>query len=47
MWWVAILALFVLLEKVAPKGSWVGRVGGILLIIWGLGVIAGPGGKIL
>ena len=30
--WVAVIAVFVLLEKVTPKGELVGRVGGILLI---------------
>ncbi len=32
--WVAIIATFVLLEKVVPKGEIVGRVGGILLIVF-------------
>ncbi len=35
MWWVAIIAGFVLLEKVAPKGMWIGRIAGALLIAWG------------
>jgi predicted metal-binding membrane protein len=30
--WVAVIATFVLLEKVMPKGEIVGRVGGVLLI---------------
>jgi len=30
--WVAVIATFVLLEKVAPKGEIIGRVGGVLLI---------------
>ncbi len=30
--WVAVIATFVLLEKVVPKGAVVGRVGGVLLI---------------
>ena len=30
--WVAVIATFVLLEKVAPRGEIVGRVGGVLLI---------------
>ena len=30
--WVAVIATFVLLEKVVPKGEIVGRVGGVLLI---------------
>jgi predicted metal-binding membrane protein len=34
--WVAVIAGFVLIEKVAPRGELVGRVGGILLIVWGI-----------
>ena len=32
--WVAIIATFVLLEKVVPKGEIIGRVGGVLLIVF-------------
>ena len=39
--WVAAIAGFVLLEKVAPAGDRVGRVAGVLLIIWGASVGAG------
>ena len=34
--WVAAIALFVLVEKVLPYPIWTSRVGGILLILWGL-----------
>ncbi len=34
--WIAALAAFVLLEKVAPAGQYVGMTAGILLIIWGV-----------
>jgi len=34
--WVAAIATFVLLEKVVPKGEIVGRVGGVLLIVFGV-----------
>ena len=30
--WVAVIVTFVVLEKVAPKEKFVGRMGGILLI---------------
>ena len=33
--WIAALAAFVLAEKVAPKGEWVGRVTGVLMLGWG------------
>lgn len=39
--WIAVLAGFILLEKVAPAGHWVSRVSGLLLIGWGVFVFAG------
>ncbi len=33
--WLAGLALFVLVEKMAPAGHWVGKVAGIALVGWG------------
>ena len=33
--WVAVIAVFVLLEKVLPRGDWVGRLAGLSLIAWG------------
>ncbi len=39
LFWIIGLALFVLLEKVAPAGHWVGRVTGIGLIAWGGGLL--------
>lgn len=44
--WVAAIALFVLVEKVLPNPVWTGRVGGIILIIWGLYMLAEPLGTI-
>lgn len=38
--WVAVLAAFVLMEKVAPPGSWLPRATGALLILWGGQTIA-------
>ena len=34
--WIAALAAFVLVEKVAPAGSWISRTTGGLLLGWGL-----------
>ena len=34
--WVAALMVFVLLEKLAPRGAIVGRVGGVAAACWGL-----------
>ncbi|SDR20879.1 Predicted metal-binding membrane protein [Rhizobiales bacterium GAS191] len=39
--WIGGLALFVLVEKVAPAGHWLGRVAGLGLIAWGGTVLAG------
>ena len=39
--WIAVLAAFVLLEKVAPAGQYVGMAAGVLLVIWGVLLISG------
>jgi predicted metal-binding membrane protein len=36
--WIAVLALFVLAEKVLPHGAWLSRVSGVALIAWALWV---------
>ena len=33
--WIAVLSAFVLIEKLAPAGGWLGRVAGLLLVAWG------------
>ncbi len=38
--WMAIIAAFVLVEKVAPGGYWVSRVSGFLLMGWGAWMVA-------
>jgi len=35
LWWVALIAAFVLIEKVIPGGKQLGRVTGVFLIGWG------------
>jgi predicted metal-binding membrane protein len=45
LWWVAGLALYVLIEKLAPGGPRLGRHTGGLLILWGLWVLAGTAGE--
>lgn len=37
--WIVGIALFVLLEKVAPAGHWIGRFTGIGLIFWGVAIL--------
>jgi predicted metal-binding membrane protein len=34
--WVAALTVVVLVEKLLPAGDWIGRIGGLLLIAWGV-----------
>src|SRR5205823_2157353 len=34
--WIAALALLLLIEKVLPRGQWVGRSAGVVLITWGV-----------
>ena len=36
MWWVALIAAFVLLEKAAPRGMGIGKTAGVLLVGWGI-----------
>lgn len=38
--WVAAIAAFVLVEKLVPAGHWVGRVGGLSFVGWGVWLIA-------
>ena len=38
--WIAGIALFVLVEKLAPSGVWFSRVAGMVLVIWGVASIA-------
>jgi predicted metal-binding membrane protein len=33
--WIAALAIFVLLEKVVPRGEWLARATGVVLLAWG------------
>lgn len=39
--WIAALSGFVLLEKLAPLGGWMGRLAGVGLMAWGLRLVAG------
>jgi predicted metal-binding membrane protein len=36
MFWIAGLAIFVLLEKTIPMGNWIGRIAGIGVAAWGV-----------
>jgi predicted metal-binding membrane protein len=39
--WVAALAAYILIEKLAPAGHWIGRAIGVLALGWGVWVLAG------
>lgn len=41
LYWIVGLAVFVLVEKLLPAGIWFSRVAGVLLTLWGLGVLSG------
>ena len=34
--WIGAIALFVLIEKTTPWGDWMSRLGGVLLVVWGV-----------
>ncbi len=39
--WMAIIAAFVLVEKVVPGRNWVSRVSGLLFTVWGVWILGG------
>jgi predicted metal-binding membrane protein len=39
--WVALLAAYVLVEKVAPGRLWLSRISGVVVIAWGLWLVGG------
>jgi len=39
--WIAALAGFVLIEKIAPSGRWVSRISGVALLLWGAWMVVG------
>ncbi len=42
--WIAGIALFVLVEKLAPAGHWTSRAAGVALLVWGSAVLLGAVG---
>ena len=40
LFWIAVITVFVLLEKIAPKSGWIGKSAGAVLILWGAWMIA-------
>ena len=41
LFWIGGLALYVLIEKLAPAGHWVGTAVGVALLAWGGWILAG------
>ena len=40
--WVAAITVFVVAEKLAPKGEWVARIGGVVMVAAGIYLLAAP-----
>ena len=41
LFWVALLAIFVLAEKVSRRGEAISVIGGVVMIVWGIGALWG------
>ncbi|SDS91575.1 DUF2182 domain-containing protein [Pseudomonas oryzae] len=41
LYWIVGLSLWVLVEKLLPAGPWLGRLGGVALLLWGATLLAG------
>jgi predicted metal-binding membrane protein len=35
LWWIAALTVLVLIEKIAPRGLFIGKIAGVLFVAWG------------
>jgi predicted metal-binding membrane protein len=40
IWWIAIITVLVLIEKLAPRGLLLGKIAGVLFVAWGVWMIA-------
>lgn len=41
LFWIAFLAMFVLVEKLSRRGEGISVIGGVVMIVWGLGAVFG------
>jgi predicted metal-binding membrane protein len=41
IWWIAIITVLVLIEKIAPRRLMLGKIAGVLFVGWGVWMIAG------
>lgn len=39
MWWIAAITVLVLIEKALRQGPWLGKLAGIVLVVWGFWMI--------
>jgi predicted metal-binding membrane protein len=37
--WIAVIAAFILAEKIAPRGQWLGYGAGAVLVVWGVWIL--------
>src|SRR5258708_38558775 len=44
LWWIAAISILVLIEKIAPRGLFFGKIAGAALVGWGSWMIATRGG---
>ena len=42
IWWIAIITALVLIEKLVPRGLFLGKIAGAIFVVWGIWMIAGP-----
>ena len=42
LWWIAVLAVFVLIEKIVPRGLLLGKIAGALFVTWGVWLMLKP-----
>ncbi len=40
LYWIAGIATYVLAEKLVPRGRWVSYAAGVLLLAWGMSILA-------
>ena len=43
--WIAVLTIFVLLEKVSPRGRLVSRLSGVMFAVWGMALLVSGVGR--
>jgi len=46
LFWIAGIAVFVLLEKTIPLGHWFGRVAGVVVAVWGVALVVHAAGGV-